>query len=331
MSSDVSVLTRSFFPHRVYPPGRARFYGYLAVATAAALFGMWATAGKLALAEVNGLVIAFYTQAIPGLLFLPALLKYGFPRKELRLLLLVALSGTVAAPILYFVGLNETTSANAALLSNTESLFTIAFAFMFLGERLSHRGYLALVGIAVGAFLVATELDFSYVTFERYLLGNLLLISAACLWAVNNNGSAVLGRRARILPFISLQLLLGSAILLPMILVSGTSLVVSGAAAAWLLFLAFFGIATFTVLYYGGLKTIGAMRAGAVLSTSSLWGVLIAIVVFPAQGLGFWQIVGGGLMVGATLALYLFGERVARPATASETLKPAASDGPRLP
>lgn len=312
-----------------------RLYGYLAVGAAAVLFGMWATAGKLALAQMNGLTIAFYTQLIPGLLFLPALVKHGFPRKELGLLLVITLAGTVAAPVLYFFGLNETTSANAALLSNTESLFTILFAFVFLGERLARRGYPALAAIAVGAFLVATELDFSTVAFERYLLGNLLLIAAACLWAVNNNGSAVLGRRTRILPFISLQLLLGSAILLPFVVAFQAPLLVPAESVGWLVFLALFGIATFTVLYYNALRTIGAMRAGAVLSTSSLWGVFIALAVFPEQGLGPWQIVGGALMVVATFALYVWGESrptaPAGPAPPVETLMTAGSDGPRLP
>ncbi|MFA5895409.1 MAG: DMT family transporter [Thermoplasmata archaeon] len=314
---------------------RTRLSGYLAISVAAVLFGMWATVAKLVLNEANALTIVLYTQLIPGLIFLPWLVKYRFPRRDLKFLLAITFVATVVAPIVYFFGLTKTTSANAALLSDTESLFTIAFAFVFLGERLRPRGYLAIVGIAVGAFLVATQLDFTSVAFLAYLEGNLLLIAAACFWGMNNNGITVLSRRnPRSLPMISLQLLIGAFIMVPINVVMGAPFLVSPIAAAGIVFLGLTGVGTFTVLFYFAFRTIGAMRTGAVLSTSALWGVLIALLVFPEQGLGVWQIVGGALLVGATVALFVFGEGKGRPKAApavGETLKPAGSNGPRSP
>ncbi len=322
-------------PRGVPSGDRTRLSGYLAVSLAAVLFGMWATVGKLVLNEVNELTIVLYTQLIPGLIFLPWLVKYRFPRKDLKFLLGITFVATVAAPILYFFGLSKTTSANAALLSDTESLFTITFAFVFLGERLRARGYLAIVGIGVGAFLVATQLDFTSVAFLAYLEGNLFLIAAACFWGLNNNGITLLsGRNPRLLPMISLQLLTGALLMIPINAVAGAPFLMSPIAAAGIVFLGCTGVGTFTVLFYFAFRTIGAMRTGAVLSTSALWGVFIALVVFPNQGLGFWQIIGGVLLVGATAALYVLGEgeRGREPAPAvGETLKPAGSDGPRSP
>ncbi|HKZ48366.1 MAG TPA: DMT family transporter [Thermoplasmata archaeon] len=312
---------------------RRRLYGYLAVSVAAVLFGMWATVAKLVLAQVNELTIVLYTQLIPGLIFLPWLVKHRFPRQDLKFLLGITFVATVVAPILYFFGLGKTTSANAALLSDTESLFTILFAFVFLGERLRPRGYLAIAAIALGAFLVATQLDFTNVAFLAFLEGNLFLIAAACFWGMNNNGITVLSRRnPRSLPMISLQLLIGAALMVPINLVMGAPFTMSPIAAVGVVFLGLTGVGTFTVLFYFAFRTIGAMRTGAVLSTSALWGVLIALAVFPDQGLGFWQIAGGALLVGATVALYVFGEgRPKASPAAGETLKPAGSDGPRSP
>lgn len=308
-----------------------RLRGYLAITVAAILFGMWATVAKLVLNETHELTIVLYTQLVPGLLFLPWLVKYGFPRRDLPFILGITFLATVVAPVLYFLGLAKTTSANAALLSDTESLFTIVYAFVFLRERLRPRGYLALIGIALGAFVVATQLDFSSVAFFGYLEGNLLLIGAAAFWGMNNNGVTYLGARIpRLIPFIALQLLLGAAFMIPINVALGAPFLVTPRAAAGIVFLGLTGIGTFTVLFYYAFRTIGAMRTGAVLSTSALWGVLIALLVFPDQTLGFWQITGGALLVGATVALYVFGE--GKPAAdASETLKPAASDGPKLP
>ncbi len=309
-----------------------RVAGYLAVSVAAFLYGLWANLSKLAEVSVPPLTIALYTQFLPGLLFLPALARHRMPRKDVPLLVLITLAGAVAAPLVFYTGLTGTTAANAALLSNSESVFTIIIAFTFLGERLSRRGYAALAGIVLGAFTVTTGLSLGDLASVQYLAGNLLVILATFFWGVDNNGSAVLSQRSRILPMISAKLFLGAAILLPIVVATGAPLVPSGS-GAWAVFVVAFGcVAGFTLLFYFSLRTIGAMRAGSILATSALWGVLISLVLFPGEPLSPAQVAGGALMVVATIALYVFGG--ARPQASAgpgETLKPAGSDGPRLP
>ncbi len=310
-----------------------RVVGYLAVSVAALLYGLWANLSKLVETSVPPLTIALYTQFLPGFLFLPWLARHRVPRNDTRLLLLITLAGAFAAPIVFYVGLTGTTAANAALLSNSESVFTVVIAFTLLGERLSRRGYVALAGIVVGAFTVTTGLQLGDLSSVRYLVGNLLVILATFFWGVDNSGSAILSQRSRILPMISAKLLLGGALLLVLLLVTGTTVVPTGS-YAWILFVIAFGcVAGFTVLFYFALRTIGAMRAGSILATSSLWGALISLALFPGEPLGPTQVAGGLLMVAATIGLYVFGGVGPAPASADvgETLKPAGSDGPRLP
>ncbi|HYM38738.1 MAG TPA: DMT family transporter [Thermoplasmata archaeon] len=308
----------------------ARVVGYLAVSVAAVLYGLWANLSKLAEASVPPLTIALYTQFLPGLLYVPAVARHGFPRGDVRLLLLISVSGAVAAPVIYYYGLVGTTASNAALLSNSEAVFTVVIAFAFLGERLTPRGYLAMAGVVLGAFIVTTELRLTDLASVQYLGGNLLLILGTFFWAVDNNGSTILSKRSRILPMISVKLLLGSALLLPILVVRGAPLVPSGPDAWLLLVIAFGGVASFTILFYHALRRIGAMRAGSILSTSSLWGVLISLILFPNQTLSPTQLAGGALMVLSTIALYVFGGAAERSAPVGETLKPAGSDGPKL-
>ena len=311
----------------------ARVVGYLAVSVAAVLYGLWANLSKLAENSVPPLTIALYTQFLPGLLFLPWLARHRVPRKDTPLLLLITLAGAFGAPIAFYFGLTGTTAANAALLSNSESVFTVVLAFFFLGERLSSRGYIALAGIVIGAFTVTTGLRLGELASVQYLVGNLMVIFATFFWGIDNNGSAVLSQRSRITPMISAKLLLGAAFLVPFLLLTGAPLVPSGA-FVWVVFVIAFGcVAGFTLLFYLSLRLIGAMRAGSILSTSALWGVLISLVLFPGEPLTPTQVAGGGLMVVATIALYVVGgvKRPPRAARAGETLKPAGSDGPKLP
>ena len=310
-----------------------RVVGYLAVSVAALLYGLWANLSKLVETSVPPLTIALYTQFLPGLLFFPALGRHRMPRKDVPLLVLITFAGAVGAPLVFYVGLTGTTAANAALLSNSESVITVIIAFTFLGERLSRRGYVALAGIVVGAFTVTTGLSLGDLASVKYLVGNLMVILATFFWGVDNIGSAILSLRSRILPMISAKLLLGAAILLPILLVMGAPLVPTGT-DAWLVFVIAFGcVAGFTLLFYFSLRTIGAMRAGSILATSALWGVLISLVLFPAEPLTSAQLAGGALMVVATIALYVFGGAARAQASAGldETLKPAGSNGPRLP
>jgi drug/metabolite transporter (DMT)-like permease len=84
----------------------------------------------------------------------------------------------------------------------------------------------------------------------------------------------------------------------------------------------------FSLLFFYALRTIGAMRAGAILPTSALWGIPLAILLLPGEGLSVVQVLGGALMVGSLIAFY----RLHGPSPEEvETLKPTASDGPDSP
>ncbi len=326
-------LSPARLPLRVPARDDARVVGYVAVSVAALLYGLWANLSKLVETTIAPLTIAVYTQFLPGFLFFPWFARHRPPRRDAPLLVFITCAGAFAAPIVFYYGLTGTTAANAALLSNSESVFTVVIAFAVLGERLSQRGYVALLGVVIGAFTVTTGLQLGDLASVQYLVGNLLVILATFFWGVDNTGSAVLSRRSRIIPMISAKLLLGGVLLLPVLLLTGAPLVPSGPYVWVLLVIAFGCVAGFTLLFYFALRTIGAMRAGSILATSALWGVIISLLLFPGVPLSPAQLAGGALMVVATIALYVVGGTGDPQPSADpdETLKPTGSNGPRLP
>ena len=294
------------------------------------MFGVWPSISKLVVSEIHPLALSFYVQLLPALVLLPMIRGQHVSRRDWRLIVATAIAGTVSGPIVYFYGLERTTASNSVLLSNSEALFTMVFAYVLLRERTDRRGYLALAGIAAGAFFVTTQLRFGDVQFLEYLVGNVLLVTAAGCWGLSNTGSTVLLRRIPIVPLLALQLVVGSSILFPVVVVSGVPLAVPIDILPLLLFLSLTAVIVFSILFFYAFRTIGAMRTGAVLPSSAVSGVLLALYLFPDQTLNEWQILGGALMVGSLVALYVFGEPRGR-AAAGETLKPAASDGPDSP
>ncbi len=309
-------------------PQRTR--GYLAIVIAAVLFGVWPSLSKRVLTEVHPFVVALLIQLIPAIALSPSLRRLRIARSDWPLLALSGGVGAVAAPIVYFYGLERTTASNSVLLSNSEALFTILFAYAFLGERATPREYLALGGIAVGAFLVTTQLRFGDVQFLGFLIGNVMLVGAAVCWGTSNTASAVLLRRIPIFPLLEVQLIFGTVSFAVLVPLSGAPLAVPSDILPDLLLLAASAVGMFSVLFFYAFRTIGAMRTGAILPTSALWGILAAFYFFPNETLSVVQVVGGALMVGSLVVFYLFrGPTETR--AAGETLKPEASDGPDSP
>lgn len=308
----------------------SRTRAYLAIIIAALLFGAWPTLSKLALEDVHPLLLGFLMQLISGVALMPSVRKVRIARADWKPIAFSALIGAVVGPLVYFYGLQRTTASNAVLLSNSESLFTILLAYAILGERATRREYVALAGIAVGAFLVTTQLRFGDIRFAEFLAGNLLLLAAAASWGVNNTISTILVRRVPILPLVGYQLLIGAAVLAGIVVVAGVPLTLPLRVVPLLLLLSLTALGLFSVLFFYAFRTIGAMRTGAILPSSVIWGLLIALLVLPGETLSDVQIVGGGLMVVALVGLYL-GRRPSARTAVGETLKPAPSDGPDSP
>ena len=62
--------------------------------------------------------------------------KLSLSNKEKGILLAIAFSGAVIAPTMFFLGLEQTTASDAALLSNGEIIFSVMLALLFFKEKL---------------------------------------------------------------------------------------------------------------------------------------------------------------------------------------------------
>lgn len=295
--------------------------GYAAILVGAFLFGMWATVGKFALQGVPPLTAAWFVQAASAVAFAPFLGRARLTRREWKLTIVVAAFSAVIAPSLYFTGLNQTTPVNAALLSNTEALFTGVFAYLLLGERLRRAGYLAAAAILGGAVLVTVDLEPGVGPVASALAGSVLLVLAAASWGAANTASRIVTRRHDIPSFVCIYLSIGTLVLTPIVLLTGSPLVIPTGELPILLFLALTGSALFTYLFYFAMRRIGALQVGAILATSAAFGVTIAVGFgFPITAV---QAIGGAVMALGVVGLYRQPPASAKgPAAAAPTVAP---------
>jgi len=271
-------------------------WGYVAVLSSAFIFGIGTTVNKMLLQSASPLLIASVTYLAGGLfmavssllpaktrsvslLKLPTREKTGFVGKDLALVVMIILFGAVLAPASYLMGLDNTTAVNAALLGNTETLFTIGIAFIFLGERGKLKDYAAMVLLVIGAVVLTTNLNLYQLTSTGSLLGNLLVLTSCLFWGIDNNVSRLLTVKRGLLQVGSLKGILGGGILLVVTIFFGLQVVASPITILYIVIVGIFTVGLSLLLFLFSLQEIGAMRTGVIFSTASLFGAVSAFLI----------------------------------------------------
>lgn len=288
--------------------------------TSAILFGISSTLNKIVLEKMNPLIVAGMIYFIAGVLLLafhfspvhkkilslfktPTQTETKLLTRDYKILTLVILCGSIIAPLLLLHGLNETTAINASLLLNTESLFTILLAFIFLGERGKQKDYLGVLLLLVGLAILTTNAEFHRLTLTEQIYGNVLIIGACLFWGIDNNLSKFLSKKRDIVMVTGLKCFIGGTALLAISQILGISFSVPIASLPYLLTVGAFSIAFSILFFLFALREIGSMRTGVVFSTSSLFGAIFALAVLR-EPFSTIQLMAGIMMLYGVYIIY---------------------------
>jgi len=294
-------------------------WGYVAVLFSAFLFGIGTTINKMFLASASPLFIATVTELAGGFLLLcssflprnaklasslnlPVRTKTVFVSGDLVLIVPMVLSGGVLAYWLYLLGLNSTTAVSAALLGNTETLFTMGIAFVFLGERGRLKDYAAMALLIIGGVILATNLNILNRNAFGSLFGNLLVVGGCFFWGIDNNLSRLLSVKRSLLQLGSLKAIVGGGLLLAITSFIGFRAAPSPVSIAYMAILGVFSVGLSLLLFLFALQEIGAMRTGVIFSMSSLFGAVSAFLILR-EPISAVQILAGLLMLFAIYVL----------------------------
>lgn len=264
---------------------------------AALLFGASTPLAKLLVGDVPALLLA-------GLLYLGSGLGLGtllvlrrirgkaeegtlrVPRAEWPWLLGAIVFGGVIGPALLMQGLTSTDGATASLLLNVEGVLTAVLAWVVFRENADRQIVLGMLAIVAGGVLLSWEPGGAQVS-----SGALLIVGACLAWAIDNNLTRKVSTNDAML-VACLKGLVAGACNTGLALASGPHWpampVVAGALAV-----GFLGYGLSLTLFVVGLRTLGTARTGAYFCVAPLFGVLIALLLWPQPPTAlFWTAAG---------------------------------------
>jgi drug/metabolite transporter (DMT)-like permease len=279
---------------------RSLVLGYLAALGAAVLSGLMPSISKPILLNVNPLFFTAIVTLAPAALFTPVSMR-STENKRLKkngyfFLVAAAICGSLLGVYLYFVGLQQTTASDAALLANGEMVFTVLIASIFFGERLSRKGKFSLIIIAVGIVTVITNLQFSASLSTLFEPGNLLILAATLLWGIDNNLTSAISQRVNVARIIQLKALISGIGLMAVALAA--QMATTNSLSSLIQVIAF-GLVIFSgavFLSVETLKRLGAITTTIVFPINSIFGLVFAFVLL-AENISLLQIFSVFLML----------------------------------
>lgn len=265
--------------------------------------GSWVSA-KLTVSIAPPMTIGFFRFFIASILFILLIFitepesKRFFKRENLKLIVLVGLTGIFGYGVLFLTGMRFTTAAQGSIIAGFNPATVSLVAHIVHKEKLSRRwkysGFIiAFTGVV---FVVGIQaiIDFQI----EYLIGNLTILMAMITWGIYSS----IGKEAMKI-MTPLEVNAGGAII-------GTLLFGIGACyeQVWTLpalvdpffwmnaiYLGAFVTVIGFLFYFISIKEVGATRAGGFINLVPVFGTMFSAIIMP-QDLIYWTF-GVGLIL----------------------------------
>lgn len=279
--------------------------GYFSALLSSILFGTMPIFGK-SLTSINPLTISLLIAIITMTMTLPITFSKKLPlisRKNLLLILILACLGTVLAPNIYLLGLRDSSLSDAAILSNSEIIFTIIFTIVIFKEKLKRSNYVPLILISTGVLIISTKLDFTNLLVS-FNIGNILIIMSMLLWSFDNNISKIITQKLNAIHIVQIKTIFGSIIILMIVFISKSDINIhTNMVHAIILGVVSFGLPM--ILLYNAIRNIGTIMSILILSTSPIFSILYS-TIFLGENIYGYQLISIIAMISGIIILYKY-------------------------
>jgi drug/metabolite transporter (DMT)-like permease len=287
---------------------------------------------KVAQEQMGPVFATFFPMTIATLILIPIVHRESkrnrsaahsgrMPMQDLRDFIFIGVCGQVVAQLFITWGVRLSLADDAALLTLCLPISTAVMAYFFLGERMSVVRWISFA-LAIAGVLECSGINWSSLNFTsgKYLIGNLLIFCSV-------NGSAFYNAYSKKLlgRYTPLQVLLYSyyAVFVFMLPITVYSEPVSFLHLTHFRPVVWAALTVLAVLQYGlsmvlflhVLSRLDATQAALSNYLIPFFGVLIAAAVL-GERLTRFMVLGGVLVLGSTLLITVFEERLKRTSSA---------------
>ncbi len=223
-------------------------------------------------------------------------------RSDMKRLVTAGVLGTFLAFACFFVGLQLTSSNNAAVILRSELVFALLFGYLFLDETISKRQAALMTLMLGGVLLVLATTQLSTIGF-----GDILILITPLAWAAGHTFAKPTLQRVATWTVVTYRNLVGGTLLLllagillwlgaPIILVPNLWLVVCVILVEAIVILLAHG------LWYEGISRINLGKATALIAPAPLVTFLLSILIFQIPPT-IWQLLGALIVIISTILL----------------------------
>ncbi len=219
------------------------------------------------------------------------------PKKAIKPLFFMALTGVVLFNVFQFQALNYTSSTNVGLISTLNTVFIAIFSVIFLKEKINLLQVGAIGLSFIGVLVVLTNGNVAELTSLNLNIGDLWMLMASLIWGMY----AVFSKHAMnyVSPLMATLYagVFGVLILTPFAIIEGSF--ITNIDTAFILSLLYTGVVSTVVcmvLWNLGVQKLGATNAGLFLNFNPIFTAILAMLILGEE-ITLFQVVGGLIVI----------------------------------
>lgn len=271
--------------------------GYVCAILASMMFGAVPIIAKPLVSTVNPFTLSMLSYLGAFFIFGPIAYKSKivFKKNDYLILLVIGIGSAFFSPLLYFIGLNQSTASDTSLLSNAEIVFTVFLAILFFKEKLKPIGYVAMGLVLMGVVIITTNFEFSESLFAMNI-GHFMILGSTALWALDNNLSRIITSRINSARIVQVKYGIGGIMMLLTMIVFQIPFEINFELLPHIILLSIVGFAGALYFFLLSLKRIGTLKTIAIFSLSSVFGLIFSFLIL-GEKISQYQIMAIAIML----------------------------------
>lgn len=272
---------------------------YLLLILATSIWGSAFIGGKFATQDLTPITVAFFRFFGASIILLPILFaKRQWPKgvklKDWGMLLLLGLTGIFLYNIAFFMATKYAPVIKDSLFIGSNPILIVILSGLFLKEKITKRHVLGLASASIGAFYIIINGNFKgFIELGFQKIDWILLLAVVC-WALYSVLGKVAMNTFTPLQSTTFACVIGTILLFPFTIAS-TSIdaLQSASLSTWLWIIEMAALVTVVsfLIWYQGIKEVGAAKAALFINFMPISAVLMA-AIFLDEKISYHHLIG---------------------------------------